>query len=126
MDKLAYKVKRKERKKEDENLYIILELSVMYPTVGILDPSFTKTGDKMRSQDENGTQDKNLKKKGKKKEGIKLVFSPKLVLPGVSPLVLDSPYLCFHCTSYFFGFDKLLSEQNKSYNSCELIPSFIK
>jgi hypothetical protein len=33
----------------------------MYPKLGILDPSFTKTGDKMRIQDENGTKDKNLK-----------------------------------------------------------------
>ncbi len=66
VDKLAYKVKKKKEKK-DENLYTILELSVMYPKLGILDPSFTKTGDKMRSQDENGTQDKNLKKEKKKR-----------------------------------------------------------
>jgi hypothetical protein len=35
------------------------KMVIMYPKLGILDPSFTKTGDKMRSQDENGTQDKN-------------------------------------------------------------------
>jgi hypothetical protein len=32
--KLAYKV----NKKKDENLYTILELYVMYPKLGILDP----------------------------------------------------------------------------------------
>jgi hypothetical protein len=100
--KLAYKVNNKKEKK-DENLYTILELSVMSAKLGILDPpSFTKTGDKMKSQDENGTQDKNLKIE--KKEGIKLVLAPKLVLAGVSPLVLDSLYLCaFNAPHIFWG-----------------------
>ncbi len=75
----------------------------MSAKLGILDPpSFTKTGDKMKSQDENGTQDKNLKIE--KKEGIKLVLAPKLVLAGVSPLVLDSLYLCaFNAPHIFWG-----------------------
>jgi hypothetical protein len=34
------------------------------------------------------------------KEGIKLVFSPKLVLKGVSPLILDSIYLRLDFWSY--------------------------
>jgi hypothetical protein len=59
--KLAYKLKKERKKKKMKiYIYILLELSViMYPKLGILDPSFTKTGDKMRSQDENGTQDNN-------------------------------------------------------------------
>jgi hypothetical protein len=43
--------------------------------------SSSKTGDKIKTQDENRTEEK--------QQRTKLVFSPKLVLTGVSPLVLD-------------------------------------
>jgi len=46
----------------------------------------------MRSQDENCRQGK--------KQGTKLVFSPKVVLRAVSPRILDLPYLCLECSSY--------------------------
>jgi len=59
----------------------ILELGVKYPKQDILGISSSRTGDKIKSQDEIRTEEK--------QERIKLVFSPKLVLTGVSPLVLD-------------------------------------
>jgi hypothetical protein len=50
--------------------------------LGILGLIGVKTGDEMRSQDENSSQ------------GTKLVFSPKLVLMGFTTPVLDLPSLC--------------------------------
>ncbi len=59
---------------------------IKYPKLQVLGSSFVKTGDKMRSRNQN----KYTGGKGKKR-GPKL--SPKLVLRGVSPPVLDLPYL---------------------------------
>jgi hypothetical protein len=47
-------------------------------------PSFAEIRDKRGCGDENSTQEK--------KQGTKLVFSPKLVFRGVSSQVLDIPY----------------------------------
>jgi hypothetical protein len=55
----------------------------------VLDPSFAKTEDEITNQDENSIH----RKKNEKKERIKLVFSSKLVLPGVSSPVMDLLYL---------------------------------
>ncbi len=54
-------------------------------TGGYWAPAFFRTGDEMRSK---------AVHRGKK--GTKLVFSPKLVLRGVSSSVLDLPYLLAH------------------------------
>jgi hypothetical protein len=54
----------------------------MFFKLGILGPSFFRTGDEMRN-----------KAVHRGKQGTKLVFSPKLVLRGVSSSVLDLPYL---------------------------------
>jgi hypothetical protein len=51
----------------------------------ILVETFAKTGDEIRRKDEDNTQGG----KKKKKQGIKLVFSPKLVHKGISHPVLD-------------------------------------
>jgi hypothetical protein len=34
-----------------EVFFVFIELEVKYPKLGLLGPSFTKTGDEMRSQD---------------------------------------------------------------------------
>jgi hypothetical protein len=36
------------------------------------------------------------------KQGTKLVFSAKLILQGISPPLLNLPYLCLHCHTYYF------------------------
>jgi hypothetical protein len=58
----------------------MVELFIQYPKLGVLGLNFTKTGDEMRRQDED---------KEKKKQGIKLVISPEVILRKVSPPVLD-------------------------------------
>ncbi len=60
-----------------------IELSVKYLKPGVLDPTFAKTSNDIKIQDEKITQ-------GKK--GIKLVFSSTLVLTQVLPPVLDLHY----------------------------------
>jgi len=61
----------------------------VYPKLQVLGPSFVKTGDKMRSRNENSTLGE--KKRKEKKRGPNLL--PRLLLWGVSPPVLDLPYL---------------------------------
>jgi hypothetical protein len=70
-----------------------IELYFKYPKLGPSGPSFAKTGDEVRSQGENSTH---WEREGGaiKEHRTELVSSPKLVLNGVSPPVLDLPYLC--------------------------------
>ncbi len=74
--------------------YTIKFKFLKYPKLGlILCPNFEKkTGDKVRSQDENNTQKPFLKK------GTKLSISPKLVLKGVSAFTLSLGF-CLTCPS---------------------------
>jgi hypothetical protein len=73
---------------------LIVELSVEYPKqTRVLGASFSETGDEMRGEDENTAHMGG-------KTGAKLLFSPKLVLRGVSPPVSDLPYLCLEFCSY--------------------------
>jgi len=70
-----------------------IELYLKYSKLGPSGPSFSKTGDEVRSQGENSTH---WEREGweKKEHRTELVSSPKLVLNGVSPPVLDLHYLC--------------------------------
>jgi len=59
------------------------KLFVKYPKLGLLGPNFVQTKDKMKNLDEHNTLEGG--------QGNKLVFSPKLVLKGISSLALDLP-----------------------------------
>ncbi len=63
------------------------------PKLGVLGPSFTKSGDEIKNQDENSTQVEKERKKAK----TKLVVSPKMDPTGVSPPVLALCYLSLLC-----------------------------
>jgi hypothetical protein len=94
--------KSKIRKKKRWNSIYNIRVICNVPQAGHTRPQFRQNwGQNEKSGWKWYTRQK-LKNR-KKKERIKLVFSPKLVLAGVSTLVLHSPYLCFQCTSYFLG-----------------------
>jgi hypothetical protein len=93
-----------------------VELSIKDPKLGVLGISFVKTRDEIKSEDEKCTRLKEL-------EGTKLVFSPKLVLTGVSTPVLNFSSLHLQCHSNS-SFNQLLSKYNLA-KSCELISNFI-
>jgi hypothetical protein len=61
-----------------------LELSVKYPKLRVLVPSFVKTEDEIKGKAEKSRQEKRRDQ---------TAFSPNLVLTGVSPPVLDLLYL---------------------------------
>jgi len=67
--------------------YTVPELSVKYPKLGALGPSFAKTVDEIKSQDERITH----ANQSKRKRTQEPVFSPTLVLTRVSTPVLDLP-----------------------------------
>jgi hypothetical protein len=60
-----------------------LELSVTYPKLRVLVPSFVKTEDEIKGKAEKSRQEKRRDQ---------TAFSPNLVLTGVSPSVLDLLY----------------------------------
>jgi hypothetical protein len=82
-----------------------IELSIKYPKLGVVAPSFGKTGDEIKSQDENITQEK---------RGDQTSFTPSLRFA----LPLSSLLLLFFIKSSLVKIE--------SCKSCELIPSFIK
>jgi hypothetical protein len=77
-------------------------------------PIFSITRDEIKSQDENSLKEMN--------ERIKLVFSPKLVLTGVSSPVLDLPYMCLYLYNFSYCSSKSRVVRIKSCKSCGLIP----
>jgi hypothetical protein len=76
-------------------------------------PIFSITRDEIKSQDENRLKEM--------KERIELVFSPKLVLTGVSSPVLDLSYMRLLPLQLLILFLKSMLVRIKSCKSCELI-----
>jgi hypothetical protein len=70
-----------------QNRWVKVSFRLMkYPKLWLLWPRFCQSWGQNEKPGENSTQET--------KKGIKLVFPPKLVLKGVSPPILDLPYLC--------------------------------
>jgi hypothetical protein len=60
----------------------------------------------------------------KKKQKIKLVLSPKLILEGISPPIFGFAIMCFYYYSYFSLNSSLV--WIRSCKSCELMSNFMK